>query len=139
MTILSFHCILHSLCQIKALKQAQNPNPASVHLLPPPPKKANTFNNIEIKWLRFALHYRPRALATQKVYKQASEVIYKLPLNSYRPSSWMGMPSVRLPNTGQLRETLLNEHSASNIPDDNRHSVGNTERQREAKLPVDKS
>lgn len=125
MTILSLYCILHSLCQIKALKQAQNP--ASVHLLPPP--KANTFNNIEIKWLHFALHYRPRALATQRVYKQA---IYKLPLNSYRPSSWMGMPRVRLPNAGQPRETLLDKHSASNIPDDNRLSVGNTERQREA-------
>lgn len=125
MTILSLYCILHSLCQIKALKQAQNP--ASVHLLPPP--KANTFNNIEIKWLHFALHYRPRALATQRVYKQA---IYKLPLNSYRPSSWMGMPRVRLLNAGQPRETLLDKHSASNIPDDNRLSVGNTERQREA-------
>lgn len=128
MTILSFYCILHSLCQIKALKQAQNP--ASVHLLPPP--KANTFNNIEIKWLHFALHYRPRALATQKVYKQASAVIYKLPLNSYRLSSRMVMPCVRLPNAGQPRETLLDKHGASNIPDDNRHSVGNTERQREA-------
>lgn len=94
-----------------------------------PPPKANTFNNIEIKWLHFALHYRPRALATQRVYKQA---IYKLPLNSYRPSSWMGMPRVRLPNAGQPRETLLDKHSASNIPDDNRLSVGNTERQREA-------
>lgn len=125
MTILSLYCILHSLCQIKALKQAQNP--ASVHLLPP--TKANTFNNIEIKWLHFALHYRPRALATQRVYKQA---IYKLPLNSYRPSSWMGMPRVRLLNAGQPRETLLDKHSASNIPDDNRLSVGNTERQREA-------
>lgn len=97
-----------------------------------PPQKANTFNNIEIKWLHFALHYRPRALATQKVYKQASAVIYKLPLNSYRLSSWMGMPRVRLPNAGQPRETLLDKHGASNIPDDNRHSVGNTERQREA-------
>lgn len=109
-----------------------------MHLLPPPKKKANTFNNIEIKWLRFALHYRPRALATQKVYEQASEVIYKLPL-TYRSSSWMGMPPVRLPNAGRPRETLLNTHSASNIPDDNRHPVGNAERQREAKLPVDKS
>lgn len=75
---------------------------------------------------------------TEGVYEQASEVIYKLPL-TYRSSSWMGMPPVRLPNAGRPRETLLNTHSASNIPDDNRHPVGNAERQREAKLPVDKS
>lgn len=40
----------------KSLKTGTNP--ASVHLLLKK-KKANTFNNIEIKWLHFALHYRP--------------------------------------------------------------------------------
>lgn len=65
MTILAFSSILHSLCEREAFKQAQNT--ASVFLLPKK-KITNTFNNIEIKQLRFVSHHTPWALATQNDY-----------------------------------------------------------------------
>lgn len=106
MTILAFSCILHSLCEREAFKQAQNT--ASVFLLPK--IKKNTFNNIEIKQLCFASHYTPWALATQNDYKQASEVITNAPLTpTGRAPSWMCMPRVHLPDAECPREALFNK------------------------------
>lgn len=82
----------------------------------------------------FALH--TMGLGNAEDYKQASEVTHELSCNSYSSlASWIHMPHVDLPDTGQPRGALLT-NNASNSPDEGRHS---TRRQLEAELPVSQS
>lgn len=75
-------------------------------------------------------------MATEKVYEQASEVMYKLPLNSYKVSL-LDVYAPCSPTKCRITEgSPVKEHSASNIPDDHRHSVGNTRRHGKLNFPL---
>lgn len=134
MTILAFYCILHSLCQRKAFQWAQNT--ASVYLLPKKQKQnktPNTFNNIEIKWLHFALHYRQAVNSGNTKGLQASVRSYlQTPLELLQGRSWMCVPE-RSPTKCRATQGSPDQQTwCFHAPDDSSHSVGNPSRQLEA-------
>lgn len=123
MTILSFLLYFTFTLPKKSLKTGTKPSICAFTSKKEKKKKANTLNNIEIKWLHFALHYRPWTWqlwrASVRSYLQSTlKLLQRLLLDVYA--------RVYLPNAEQGREALLNKHRASDIPDGTRHSVGNT-------------